>query len=194
MGAVSSPKPSRSSLTVRDMAGAVGLLVLIVLLVAGVGRSCTFAPTGPTVDPASGPVVDAAGQLRALAGSTPFPLRVPAVPADWRANAVDTERVGGERAVRTGYLTPAGRYLRVVQSAASEADLVASEAQGAPVAAGPFPVGGTTWVTYTDDTREPIRVADLGAVRVLVTGSGGDDDVRTLAAAVTGGTVLPTGR
>ena len=49
---------------------------------------------------------------------------------------------------------------------------------------------GTTWVSYTD-TREPIRIAGLDGVRLLITGSGNDDEFRTLAAAATGGEVLP---
>lgn len=184
-------KPPRSALSVRDMVGAVAVLVAVVLLFAGMTRSCSFAPGGPSVDPAAGPSVDAPAQLRVLAGSMPFPLRVPAPPLGWRATTVDTARVGenGARAVRTGYLTPAGHYLRLVQSDADELALLATEAQGTPVAAGPIVVTGTTWVSYTD-TREPIRIATLDGVRLLITGSGTDDEFRTLAAAATGGEVL----
>jgi len=186
-------KPPRSALSVRDMVGAVAVLVAVVLLFAGMTRSCSFAPGGPSVDPASGPSVDAPAQLRVLAGSMAFPLRVPAPPAGWRATTVDTARVGenGARAVRTGYLTSDGHYLRLVQSDADELALLATEAQGTPVAAGPIVVTGTTWVSYTDDTREPIRIAALDGVRLLITGSGTDDEFRTLAAAATGGQVLP---
>jgi hypothetical protein len=200
MVAVSSPsdpgppaKPSRSAMTVRDLLGALVVLAVIVLVVGGLTRGCSFAPGGPSVDPNAAPRVDAPVQLRALAGSTSFPLRVPAVPADWRANSVDTVRVGpaASRAVRVGYLTPAGRYLRVVQSDADEAALLALEARGTPIASGATDVAGRTWVTYADDTREPIRIADLDGVRVLITGSGDDDEFRTLAAAVTGGVALP---
>ena len=168
------------------------VLVPVVLLFAGMTRSCSFASGGPSADPASGPRVDAPAQLRVLAGSMPFPLRVPAPPAGWRATTVDTARVGenGARAVRTGYLTADGHYLRLVQSDADEAALLATEAQGTPVAAGPIVVTGTTWVSYTD-TREPIRIAGLDGVRLLITGSGNDDEFRTLAAAATGGEVLP---
>jgi len=175
------------------MVGAVAVLVAVVLLFAGMTRSCSFAPGGPSVDPAAGPSVDAPAQLRVLAGSMPFPLRVPAPPLGWRATTVDTARVGenGARAVRTGYLTPDGHYLRLVQSDADELALLATEAQGTPVGAGPIVVTGTTWVSYTDDTREPIRIAALDGVRLLITGSGTDDEFRTLAAAATGGEVLP---
>ena len=116
-------------------------------------------------------------------------------------------RVGAadRRAVRTGYLTPAGRYLRVVQSDADEADLLAAEVAtrppagegrtgsgpDVPVASGATDVDGTSWVTYVQGTREPIRIADVGGVRLLITGSGNDEDFRTLAAGTVGGEVLP---
>ena len=73
------------ALTVRDMVGAVAVLVVIVLVFAGATRSCSFAPGGPSVDPGAGPTVDAPAQLRVLAGAMPCPLRVPALPPDWRA-------------------------------------------------------------------------------------------------------------
>jgi hypothetical protein len=186
-------KPPRSAMTMRDLLGAIAVLVAVVLVLGGLTRGCSFAPLGPTVDPGTGPTVDAPAQLRALASSTPFPLRVPAVPVDWRANAVGTVQVGpgGNRAVRTGYVTPAGRYLRVVQSDAAEADLVTEEAHGTPVASGAVEVAGTSWVSYSDDTREPIWVAGVDGVRLLVTGSGNEEEFRTLAAAATGGGILP---
>jgi hypothetical protein len=181
-------------LTVRDLLGALAVLVVLVLVVGGLSRGCAFEPGGPRADPAAGPRVDAAAALRPIAAAAPFPVRLPAVPGDWRCTTVDTERIGpaGALAVRAGYLTPAGRYLRVVQSDATEEDLLASEAEGVPVARGAVDVAGRSWVTYADDTREPIRIAAVGPpVRLLITGSGTEEEFRTLAAAATGGDVLP---
>ena len=87
-------------------------------------------------------------------------------------------------------MTPAGRYLRVVQSDAGEAELVAEEAKGPPVASGAVEVAGTSWVTYGDGTREAIRVAQVDGVRLLITGSGDDAEFRTLASGTVGGEVL----
>lgn len=188
-------KPPRSVRTVRDMLGALAVLGVIVLAVGGLTRGCSFAPTGPAVDPSAGPTVDAPAQLRVLAGSTAFALRVPAVPADWRANAVGVVRVapGGERSVRTGFVLPSGRYLRVAQSDAPEQALVAAEAKGPPMASGPVEAAGRTWVVYDDGTREPLRVADVDGVRLSITGSGTEADFRTLAEATLRGAVLPAG-
>ncbi len=105
----------------------------MVLVFGGVTRSCSFAPGGPTTDPAGLPVVDAPAALREL--RVPFPLRIPAVPAGWRSNSVGAgpgARAG--RVVRVGYLTPDGRYLRLLQSDATEPVVLAIETGANPVA------------------------------------------------------------
>jgi Protein of unknown function (DUF4245) len=178
------------------MLAAIGVLLLVVLVVGGLSRSCTFTPAGPTIDSSRLPVVDAPAELRRLAVDVPFPVRVPAVPADWRANSADRESLpGGARSVRTGYLTPEGRFLRLLQSDASEEALLTTETGGAPaVAQGVVEVGGRRWVAYTGpgERAEPIWITevtatDAPAVRMLVTGSGSEPDLRTLAeAAATG--------
>jgi hypothetical protein len=200
MGLVSTPpsKPPRAALTVRDILGALGVLVLVVLVMGGLTRACTFSPGGPTVDASRLPVVDAPAELRRLAPGVPFPVRIPAVPADWRSNSVDVDALdGGARAIRTGYLTGEGRYLRLLQTDATEEALLATEAgaQAAP-ASGVVEVGGTRWVAYAGERAEPIWIAeitapDAPAVRMLITGSGSEADFRTLAAAGATGEVVP---
>ena len=201
MGRVSSDpgplsKPPRSALTARHMAGALVVLVLLVLAAGGLTRSCTFAPGGPTVDSSRLPVVDAPAELARLAPEVPFPVRVPAVPPDWRANAVDRAPVGeAGRSVRVGYLTPDGRYLRLQQSdAAEEALLLAEAGQDAGAARGVVDVDGQRWVAYTGQREEQIWITEVTgepAVRLLVTGSGSEADFRTLAAAAVTAEALP---
>jgi Protein of unknown function (DUF4245) len=187
-------KPPRSALTVRDMLGALVVLVLVVLVAGGISRSCTFAPTGPTVDASRLPVVDAPAELARLAPDSSFPLRVPAVPADWRANAVDrTSLPESGRTVRIGYLTPDGRYLRLQQGDASEEAMLRAEAGAAAPGQGVVDVEGQRWVAYTGERGEPIWITEVAgepAVRMLVTGSGSDADFRMLAAAAVRGEVL----
>lgn len=176
---------------------ALGVLVVVVLLFGGLTGSCSFSPTGPTVDSARLPVVDAPAELRALAPTIPFPVRVPAVPPGWRSNSVDQDLVTGGRAVRTGYVLPDSRYLRVLQSDAATEALLAVEAGAGPVPAkGPVDVGGQRWVVYGAGEDEPIWIGELAApapVRVLLTGSGSEDAYRALAGAVVAGEVLPVG-
>jgi hypothetical protein len=194
-------KPPRSALTVRDMIAAIGVLLLVVLVVGGNSRSCSFAPAGPTVDSSRLPVVDAPAELRRLAVDLPFPVRIPAVPSDWRANSADRLSLpDGGMSVRTGYLTTEGRFLRLVQSNATEEALLTAETGGAPAPAqGVVDVDGARWVAYTGpgERAEPIWITevttpDAPAVRMLVTGSGSEPDLRTLATAATQGDRAPT--
>jgi hypothetical protein len=189
-------KPPRSALTMRDMLGALVVLALVVLAAGGLSRSCTFAPTGPTVDASRLPAVDVSADLARLAPDSPFPLRVPAVPEGWRANAVDrTSLPEGGRVVRTGYLTPDGRYLRLQQGdATEEAMLRAETGGGAAPAQGAVDVEGQQWVAYTGERGEPIWITDVDGVRMLVTGSGSDGDFRTLAVAAVRGEIIASGR
>lgn len=183
-------KPARSALRMRDLVMALGALLIVVLATGGLSRSCSFTPGGPTVDQRGMPVVDAAAELRALAPGVAFGLRVPAVPADWRANSTGRDPVGDTTAqsIRAGYITAAGHYLRLTQSDAPEEALIAAVRGKQPVIGqGTVDVAGQSWVVYGPKPAEPIWVATLpGAtpVRVLITGSGTEDEFKALAAAV----------
>jgi hypothetical protein len=195
-GAVTEPgppaKPPRSALTMRDMVGALVVLAVVVLAAGGLSRSCTFAPTGPTVDASQLPVVDVPAELTRLAPDSTFPLRVPAVPDGWRANAVDRSSLPeGGHVVSTGFLTPDGRYLRLQQGDATEEAMLRAEAGGGMAPGqGTVDVDGQQWVAYTGERGEPIWITDVGGVRMLVTGSGNEADFRTLAVAAAHGEVI----
>lgn len=181
-------KPGRGTLTLRDMAVAVGVLVAIVLVVGFLSSGAGFAPGGPRVDRSAGPTVDAPAQLHAMAPGVPFPLVVPAVPPGWRSNSVAVDPVGTSRAVRVGYVTPDGYYLQLQQTDATEGTLLHVVSAGAVLPAqGPQDVGKWRWVVYGARPAEPVWIADTGDVRFAITGSGSDDDYRRLAAAASTG-------
>lgn len=190
-------KPHRSVLSIRDMLVAMGVIIVIAVLFT---RSCTFSPGGPTVEPESIPVVDAVARLQDAAPVTPFALRVPTVPESWKANSTDSGPIeGGGRAVRVGYITDGGSYVRLVQSDASEENLVAAEAGGPQTATGTVDAAGLTWVTYTVGPRkEAMWVALLSSAnppsRMLLTGSATEAEFRTLAQAAVDGRQLAVGR
>lgn len=189
-------KPPRGSLRARDMLMCLAVLLVVVAVGGGV-RSCSFAPGGPTIDPNAAPTVDAAARLAEFARASEFPLRVPAVPQGWRSNSTDRSPVdGGGTAVRVGYLTPEGKYLRLVQSDGGEEALVATEAGGPLAGTGVTDAAGLRWVTYQKEGGEPFRVTtapDDPQVRWLVTGSGTDADFAALARATVAGHLLPAG-
>lgn len=191
-------KPPRSALTMRDMLVALAVLVPLILVFGSLSR-CSFAPGGPEVDTGAVPVVDAPAELRRIAPGVPFEVRIPAVPADWRSNSADQDIVGGTRVVRTGFVLPDRRYLRLLQSDGAEAALLAVETGSEPVPGrGTVDVGAQRWVVYGADDDEPIWITevvtpDAAPVRLLITGSGSEDAFRTLADAAVGGQVLPVG-
>jgi hypothetical protein len=183
-------------MSVRDMAAAVGVLVVLALVVAGVGRACAFAPGGPQVDQNAVPAVDAPADLARFAKEVPFPVRVPALPAGWRANSSGIDRVGGDsaaRVVRVGYLTAGHRFVRLLQGDVPEEQMLRVQAGTRAVGAvGPVDVGGVRWVVYGGQSGdEPIWIADTGGVRFLITGSADESDFRALATAAVTGAVAP---
>lgn len=178
-------KPPRGALTMRDMLVAIGVLVVVITVFAGLARACTFSPGGPTVDTSRLPTVDAQAELKALAPKVPFALRIPAVPAGWRCNSVSRDRVGdtGRESVNAGFVTPESRYVRLTQSDAAEEPLLGASAKGnALPAKGVEEAGGLRWVVYDNGRDEPIWIADTGATRLLLTGSGTPADFRAITA------------
>jgi hypothetical protein len=170
----------------RDMLISMLVLLPIVGLVAVLGRGCSFAPAGPTVDSAHLPNVDIHGALPAAARAVPFELREPSVPAGWRANSVDQRPgPGGAPTVRVGWVTTAGRYLRLVQSAGQEGELVAAETQGPPRAARPVAAAGATWVDYQGGNGERAWTRRADGAQWLITGDATAAEFDLLARAIT---------
>jgi len=177
-------KPARSALTVRHMIAAVGVLVLVVVVLGFLSGGAGFTPAGPVTDPSAVRVVDAPAQLHGLAGSVPFAVRAPATPPGWRANSVGTDVVDGRKVVRVGYITTSGTYVQLQQSDATEEALLAADAGARTlIAQGTQGVGGLNWVVYGTRPGEPVWIADTAGVRLALTGSGTDDEFRTLATA-----------
>jgi Protein of unknown function (DUF4245) len=175
----------------KDMLVALGVLLAIVLVIGGLSRGFGFAPTGPMVDPAGIPSVDAPAELRAL--TAPFPVRIPATPVGWRSNSVAQDPVPGtdRGEVRVGYLTAGSNYLQLLQSDAGEDALLAAQSGTRQLPAqGPQDVAGQRWVVYGARPAEPVWIADLGPVRLVINGTGTDDEYRALAGAALAGEVL----
>ena len=192
------PQRSRSSQTARDMVLSLAALGLILVAVLGFSRGCSFSPGGPTIDTSTLPSVDVHSALTGIAAGTDVPVREPKLPATWHANSTDTISIGsGDQArpvVRVGWLTPSGGYLRLSQTQGTARDLIASEtddSKSEPAATGTIDVEGVSWTIYPARRSETSWLANIGGVRLLVSGHGKDADFRTLAQAVQTATPLP---
>jgi uncharacterized protein DUF4245 len=176
------------------MIGAVVVLLVVVGAVVGLTRSCSFSPGGPTVAAPTN-TVDVPEVLAAAASSVDFPIRRPVLPDGWRASSSSTSAVGrgSSVVVRVGWLTPA-RYVQLSQSGGAIADVLTAEtghAGDSPT--GQVDVAGTRWETYPGRRDERAWVTRLDRTTVLITGSGSEEEFRTLAAAVRSATPV-TGR
>ena len=186
------PSKPRHLLSGRDMAYSIIPLVLICLVLAGASRACSFSPGGPQAAP---PVaVDAAASLTANARTVDFPVRLPGLPGGWTANSGSVTTVpgaAGGTVIATGWISPAGRYLRLAQSDASPDALRAEQLDGDRTPTSAEDLAGTSWTIFTATGSETAWVADLGTVRLLITGSGTDQEFRTLAISTTTADPLP---
>jgi hypothetical protein len=171
---------------------------------------CSFQPVGTNKGVV--PSYDAAAALRADAQTLGFPIRLPRLPAGWQPNSGGrggiengrTDPSTGQRlnaATSTvGYISPTGMYLRLTQSNADEDKLVGSIHPSA-YPTGTVDVDGTNWVAYRGAGQngadvEPVWTTRLagpaGATQIAITGAGGTDQFRTLAAATQSQTPLPS--
>ncbi|MEO6881227.1 MAG: DUF4245 domain-containing protein [Mycobacteriaceae bacterium] len=168
----------------RDMVLSMAPLVLLILLVAGAARACSFSPGGPSTAPP--PTIDAQAAFANDASNVSYPIRAPKLPDGWVANSANTVAIGSTSSSRVGFITTGDRYLRLAQSSAAVAALLPAEVDGLSTtdSTGTKEVGGTSWTIYVRQGGEPAWVADLGPVRLLITGSGTPTDFNTLARAV----------
>ncbi|MFC8385268.1 DUF4245 domain-containing protein [Nocardia sp. NPDC057272] len=169
----------------RDLFWSLIPLVLAAVVLAGVASQCTVATNGPTQGQI--PHFDADAALSSDAKTLSFPIRKPALPQGWVSNSGsrDTIATAGGGAVSTvGYITPQGTYMRYSQTDASEEALSRQEL-GSRYPTGTQEVAGQKWVVYSEPTEETAWIADLGGVRILITGAGNEAAFTTLATAIT---------
>lgn len=170
-------------------------LVLVCVALAAMVGTCSFQPKGPVQGVT--PSYDAAAALQADADTLKIPVRLPKLPDGWQANSgtrgsIDGGRTGAkgerERAVttRVGYIAPSKMYVSLTQSNADETALVRS-IHNDVYPSGAQDVDGVNWVVYQGgEGTEPVWTARLdsaqGPAQVAITGAGGPEDFRTLAA------------
>lgn len=179
--------PGRAGLRMRDMIGAVVVLLAIVAVMVTLTRGCSFDPGGPNVSPDTAPSVDASAKLRDAARSAPFTVRQPELAADWRANSSSTSAVGAGAAasvvVRVGWVTPSGRYLQLSQSGGDAQDVRETETGESDRSTGTVEVDGVSWDAYDSRRDEQAWLTTIDGVVLLVTGSGTEAEFRVLAQA-----------
>ena len=191
----------------RDMFWSIAPLVVACIILAGMVGMCAFSPGGVNRGPV--PSYDAVSALRADAQTLGFLVRLPRLPEGWQPNSGGrggipdgrTDPSTGQRlhAVTStvGYISPTGMYLSLTQSNADDDKLVGS-IHPSMFPSGTVDVDGTRWIVYQGDGVEAIWTTRLkspaGPAQVAITGAGGVDQFRTLAAATQSQPPLPAHR
>jgi hypothetical protein len=187
--------PGRAGLGMRDMIGAMVVLLVIVGVLVAVTRGCSFDPGAPSTDRRTAPSVDMSAKLAEAAATVTFPVRRPSVPAGWQANSSSTAQVGTGAAadvvVRVGWLTASSRYLQLSQSGGSFDDVLATESGEAGSPTGSVSVDSVTWQKHPSRRDEIAWATAMGGSVLVITGNASEAEFQELASAVVAARPLP---
>ncbi len=105
----------------------------------------------------------------------------------WQSNSGSRSIISGNEggdSSTVGFVTAGGRYVRFTQSDAGEDELVRFVAGGSRRVTGAQQIGTRDWTVYGGDGVEALWVSDFGDVRILIGGSGTDEEFTELATTV----------
>ncbi|WP_344784824.1 DUF4245 domain-containing protein [Gordonia caeni] len=175
----------------RDMVWSLIPLLVICVVIAGIAGSCAWG-FGDKAAEQKVPTFDSTAAFQADARTMGFPIREPAVPADWQSNSGSTSTVGASLTSNVGWITESGTYVQLTQTAATEDQLTPHLGGDAVLGTGTTEAGGVTWVTYANDAEDrAVWITDLGEVRIGLLGRGANPPLDTLAAATLKAQPLP---
>jgi uncharacterized protein DUF4245 len=156
------------------------LVVICLLVVAWMSFRQTAEDPVREVDPSSS--VQLAAARAGYSVVAPFGL-----PDGYRATSARTDAGATEQGdpvtLEIGYLTPSEEFAGFVVSDDEGADAVTGVLAGAEEG-GTVELGGQSWTRSTSERGEAVLFREAGGVTVLVTGSAGEDELRTVATAV----------
>lgn len=184
----------------RDLIISLGVLLVVIAFSVGFTGMCSFNP-GPAQR--SGPVqeVDIDTILKTDARGLDIPIRLPDLPEEWQPNSVRRTMVDKEPSSEAGWVIHESAFLSLTQTIADAEDAVNDEDGEYREQTGTFVVPAAasstgkdiTWQIWTGDDVKKVWVADLGTVRLLISGRAGEDQYRTLAEATAKARPLASG-
>ena len=155
------------------------IIAVMALTVAFTGM-CSLNPGRPE----NGPVqeVDARQFLDIEARGMAFPLRYPQMPDGWTTNSARRSSVDGAPAPVVGWVTAQGAYVQLLQTDRPLEDAVKDHDDYARKEQTSTSIAGADVHVYTSEEHDArvLWVADLGDVRLLVSGTAGETEYTQL--------------
>lgn len=181
-GRVTDPRPTgRSNARLRQTVGDMVRSLAVVIIVVAVTLVIVWRPKPDAVKP-----VDPAGAVTQVTMQKDFPPLVPTgLPEEWIVTSgryEPTAKSEGRPVFHVGYVTPSGEYAQVQETSTTSAGFLA-ESTGKGSASGTRQAGARTWQVWTGDKRTSLVLVD-DAHAVIVSGTGGIDEVAALAASL----------
>jgi hypothetical protein len=189
--AVKIEKP-RLFTSTRDLVISLGVLLVVMFFSVGFTGLCSFNP-GPAERSGAVQKVDIATILGTDARGLDIPVRLPELPENWEPNSGRRTMVDDQPSSEAGWVIDGEAYLSLTQTVTGLEDAVNDEDGEHREITDTFVVPAAssstgrdvTWQIWTGDDVKKIWAADLGDVRLLVSGTATTDEYRTMAEAAT---------
>lgn len=152
-------------------------LLPLVVIVLGLAYFCTPHNVDPVTE------IDPSDSIRYAASLSDVPLPVPMLADTWRPTSVAVDAPPdagpGPLTLTIGYVTPTEEFAKYVVSTDS-ASVAISDLLTDADTAGRITLAGQSWEEFTTSRGERLYLRTDGDLRLLVTGSASEDEVRTL--------------
>lgn len=166
----------------KDIFYSLGAIVIVMIVAVAFTGMCSFGRDTAENVPVNR--VDAATFLNLESRAMNFPVRYPAEIEEqgWVPNSARRMALGTESAVAVGWVKGKDGYMQLVQTDLSPADAAQGFDTSPREEAETFDVDGVPVTLYTSDDNDvrDLRIADLGDVRLVVSGAAESSDFAEL--------------
>ncbi|MDQ3734084.1 MAG: DUF4245 domain-containing protein, partial [Actinomycetota bacterium] len=131
--------------------------------------------------------IDPSNSIRHAAGLAEVPLPVPVLPETWRPTSADVTAPNdgqqGPVTLSIGYVSPSEEFARYIVSTDPAAEQI-TDLLGDADSTGTMRIAGASWEEFTTGRGEQLLLRTDDDLRIVITGSASQDELRTLAASL----------
>ena len=153
-------------------------LLPLVVMVLAMAYFCSPQDLHPVIE------IDPSNSIRYAASLAEIGLPLPELAETWRPTSVDVAAPAdgqpGPVTLTIGYLTPSEEFARYVVSTDPASTLIDDLLNDAN-RVGRLTIAGQSWMMFTTNRGEQLYLRTDGDLRLVVTGSAGEAEIRTLA-------------